>query len=63
MKLELDEDVAQEWLFWRVVLHERTRATLHEIETLWSFEDLDRYNHVIDALDRAQAQRAAQEQR
>lgn len=28
------------WLLWGILTHKRNRATLHEIETHWSLDDL-----------------------
>lgn len=48
--LPADADAA----IWRVATHPRNRASLHEIETLWSFDDLMIACDVLSALDDAE---------
>ena len=44
-----------QWPVWRLVT--RRIATLHEIETHWSINDLFDANEVLDALDEVQQQK------
>jgi hypothetical protein len=40
-------------VFFRVATHARNRASMHEIETQWSFDDLMIFDAVLTALDDA----------
>jgi hypothetical protein len=60
MTIELPGGV--DWLIYKVAFHRRNRASLLEIETLWSFDDLDLADQVLQAIDVAEikaAQRGA----
>lgn len=48
-----------DWDIYRVATHERNRSGLHEIETLWSFDDLMLMNDMLDELEEAQARAQA----
>lgn len=50
---------------WRVIVHERAPATLQEMETHWSIEDLASAHlalDVVDALEREAAKRRQEAQ-
>ena len=47
---------------WRVLTHERGRATLEELETHWSLEDLAEAHLALDVVDEL-ARKVAEEQR
>lgn len=46
--------MSDEWAIWRCVTHESMRASLTEITTMWSLDDLDAANVLLDAIDVAQ---------
>lgn len=53
--------MSDEWAIWRCVTHESMRASLTEITTMWTLDDLDAANVLLDAIDVAtQAARRAQ---
>ncbi len=43
-----------EWAIWRPVTHESMRASYIEVTTMWTLDDLDEANAVLDAIDVAQ---------
>ena len=50
-------------VLWYVATHPRNRASLHEIETRWSFDDLMMAYDVYHALDAAEARAHANARR
>jgi hypothetical protein len=40
-----------DWFVWRIVTHERRPATLQEIETHWSLEDIVTAHLALDVID------------
>jgi hypothetical protein len=48
--------VSDEWAIWRPVTHESMRASYAEITSMWTLDDLDGANVVLDAIDVATAQ-------
>ena len=42
-------------MFWRAVVHPRAKASLAEIENVWSFEDLESFDRLVSEIDRAEA--------
>lgn len=51
----------EEWLLWRLVIAEPPVATLTELETVWSLDDVLRGNAALDF--RLYAQRVASEKK
>jgi|WetSurMetagenome_2_1015567.scaffolds.fasta_scaffold1353156_2 hypothetical protein len=45
----INPDLMYEWPVWRLVI--AGKATLHELETTWSLEDLMKANTVLDIQD------------
>jgi hypothetical protein len=45
--------VSDEWAIWRCVTHEHMRASYAEITTMWTLDDLDGANVVLDSIDAA----------
>jgi hypothetical protein len=45
------------WFIWRVAIHERTKATLYEIQQQWSLADLVNAHMALDVVDELDARK------
>lgn len=61
MTVKIPEGI--DWAIWRVATHERNRASLAEIQELWSLEDLIEAHLALDVHDELARKIAIMERR